>query len=158
MPFPRLYSMKRAEKKHVLVDRYLDFYTTALAILKDDEDAKDAVQDALVNTLVKTGVKDPFGYCMQAVRNRCIDMIRHRGKFSQLNDNTITVDPEREALLRMVAEMKSRLPFLAKNIVELHYEEDYTIPEVASKLGISVSKVKRILAETKTELRIKLEI
>lgn len=150
--------MKRAEKKQVLVDRYLDLYTAALAILKNDEDAKDAVQDALVSTLVKTGLRDPYGYCLQAVRHRCIDILRHRGLLRQLDDNMAVVDPEREELLRLVAEKRAELPLLARRIIELHYEDNRSIPEVAAKLGVSVSKVKRMLVEIKTELKTKLEI
>ena len=38
--------MKRDEKQHILVEHYLDFYSRAMAILDDEDDAKDAVQEA----------------------------------------------------------------------------------------------------------------
>ena len=33
--------MKRAEKRQLLVDHYLDFYNVAMAILRDDDDARE---------------------------------------------------------------------------------------------------------------------
>lgn len=150
--------MKRAEKEQVLVDRYFDFYTAALTMLKDADEAKDAVQDALVNTLVKHGVKDPYTYCMQAVRNRCVDTLRYRGQLRKLEENIRVVDPDREEMLRLVAKKKEELPPLSKNIIELHYEDGLSITEVGTKLGISESKVKRTLAKTKQQLKQQLEL
>ena len=54
--------MKREAKRHVLVDHYLEFYNRAVAILNDEDDAKDAVQDALVKTLLAIGVRDPWHF------------------------------------------------------------------------------------------------
>lgn len=150
--------MKRAEKKQALVDHYIDFYAAALAMLKDEDDAKDAVQDALVNTLVSHGVREPYNYCMQAVRNRCVDTLRRRSLLGQLEETSAVVDPDREELLRLLKKQKEELSPTARTIVELHYEEGHSLPKVASELGLSLSSVKRTLAETKNELRKKLEI
>lgn len=158
MELPRLIHMKRTEKRQVLVDHYLDYYLIAVSILKNDQDAKDAVQDAVVATLVKSGVKDANSYCRQVLRNKCIDMLRHRDKLRKLDDNILVTDPEKEEMLRLVTKAKDELPFFMRTVIELHYEEEYTIEDISSKVGVSVSKVKRVLAEAKGILRKKMEI
>lgn len=47
--------MKTARKRHILEEHYLDFYSRAVDILNDEDDAKDAVQEAVVKTLVRVG-------------------------------------------------------------------------------------------------------
>ena len=157
MHVPRLYYMKRTEKRQVLVDHYFDFYLIAVAILKDDDDAKDAVQDAVVATMVKSGVKDPFSYCCQVLRNKCIDMMRHRNRLSKIDENILIVDPEREEMLKALAKLKKELPFLSRTVIEMHYEDAYTVESIAEKVGISVAKTKRIISKTKQFLRKKME-
>ena len=63
--------MKRAEKRQLLVDHYLDYYSVAMAILKDDDDAREAVQEGLVKTMMQRHVKDVNGYCVSVVKNNC---------------------------------------------------------------------------------------
>ena len=147
MDLPRLLYMKRTDKRQILVDHYLDYYLIAVAILKNDQDAKDAVQDAVVATMVSRGVNNPDGYCRQVLRNKCIDIIRHRGRFRKIEEDILVTDPE-----------KDEMPFFMRTVIELHYEEEYTLEEISSKLCISVSKVKRVLAEAKKDLRNKMEI
>lgn len=158
MDIPRLIHMKRADKRQILVDHYLDYYLIAVAILKNDQDAKDAVQDAVVATMVKSGVRDPNYYCRQVLRNKCIDIIRHRDKLTKLDDNILVTDPEKEEMLQLLTKAKNELPFFMRTVIELHYEEEYTIEDISGKVGVSVSKVKRILAEAKDIIRKKMEM
>ena len=158
MELPRLLYMNRTEKRKILVDHYLDFYVIAVAILKNDQDAKDAVQDAVVATLVKTGVRDPNYYCRQVLRNKCIDMLRHRERLRMIEDDILVTDPEKEEMLQMLTKAKNELPFFMRTVIELHYGEEYTLENISDNRGVSVAKVKRILAEARKELRKKMEI
>lgn len=158
MDLPRLLYMKRTDKRQILVDHYLDYYLIAVAILKNDQDAKDAVQDAVVATMVSRGVNNPDGYCRQVLRNKCIDIIRHRGRFRKIEEDILVTDLEKDEMLQMLVKAKDEMPFFMRTVIELHYEEEYTLEEISSKLCISVSKVKRVLAEAKKDLRNKMEI
>ena len=149
--------MRRAEKRQLLVDHYLDFYSVAMAILKDEQDAKDVVQEALVRSMTRIGVKDMCGFCMRVVKHLSIDMLRHRNRLTEVEPMMLVTDLEHEELLRIVAEKKEELSELARAVLELHYEEGYTMSEVAGMLQVNIPKVKRILAEAKHELRKKLE-
>ena len=51
--------MNRAEIRQQLVDHYLDYYALAVAMLEDDDDARDTVQEALARTLAKAEHNTP---------------------------------------------------------------------------------------------------
>lgn len=149
--------MKRAEKRQLLVDHYLDFYSVAMAILKDDDDAREAVQEALMRTMLKMGVKDVCSYCTRVVKNNCLAIIKRRRRHVAVDELMLVTDYEHEDLLRIVAEKKEELSEVAKAVVELHDEEGYTLNEVAGMMQMSVSTVKRILSGAHIELRKKIE-
>ena len=152
-----LYNMKRAEKRQLLVDHYLDFYSVAMAILQDDDDAREVVQEALVKTMLRLGVNDVCGYCVSVVKNESLAMIKRRNRRVSVEELTLVTDYEREDLLRLVAEKKAELSEVARAVVELHDEDGYTLSEVAGMMQMSVSTVKRILSRAHFELRTKIE-
>lgn len=149
--------MKRADKRQLLVDHYLDFFSVAMAILKDEDDAREAVQEAVVKTMLQLRVKDVCGYCVCVVKNECLAMIKRRRRHTSVDELMMVTDYEHEELLRIVAEKKEELSEVAKAVVELHDEEGYTLSEVAGMIQMSVSTVKRILANAHYELRKKIE-
>ncbi|MGX8713563.1 MAG: RNA polymerase sigma factor [bacterium] len=148
--------MKRADKRQLLVDHYLDFYSVAMAIVRDEQDAKDAVQEALVRTMTKGGIDDVCGYCVRTVKNLCLNMLKHRSRLVEVDEMMLVTDVDHDRLLRIVAEKKEELSELAKAVLELHFEEGYTLSEVAGMLEINVPKLKRILADAKYDLKKKL--
>jgi RNA polymerase sigma-70 factor (ECF subfamily) len=149
--------MKRAEKRQLLVDHYLDFYNVAMAILRDDDDAREAVQEALVKTMTQLGVKDVCKYCARVVRNNSLAILKRRSRQVSLDEVMLVTNYEHEDLLRLVAEKKAELSNVARAIVEMHDEDGYTLSEVAGMVQMSVSTVKRILAQAHYELRKKIE-
>lgn len=149
--------MTRADKRQQLVDHYLDFYRYALAMVRDEQDACDVVQEALVKTLVRPALKDPVGYCKVTVKTLSIKMVARRRRFVPVEEEMARDDSERDALIRIVAEKKAELPEMARAVLELHYEEGLTLPEVAKMTGLNLSKLKRILADAKEEMIEKLK-
>ena len=148
--------MKRAEKRQLLVDHYLDFYSVAMAILKDEDDAREAVQEALVKTMLQLGVRDVCSYCARVVKNNSLAILKRKCRQVSLDEMMLVTDYEHEELLRIVAEKKEELSDIAKALVELHDEDGYTLSEVAGMMQMSVSTVKRILANAHCELRRKI--
>ena len=143
--------MKKAEKKQILVDHYLDLFGNAMNLLGDVEDAKDAVQEALVVTMVKGGVEDPYKYCQWVLKNKCIDMLRYRKKVTQLETTNLATDPEKEELLQLVADKKTELKPEERKILEMHYED-------GMKLSMVAKEMKRILIVAKDNLKRKIEL
>ncbi|MBP3762663.1 MAG: sigma-70 family RNA polymerase sigma factor [Bacteroidales bacterium] len=149
--------MKRAQKRQILVDHYLDFYSVAVAMLKDDDDAKDAVQEALVRTLVRAGVDDPLRYCMRTVRHLCIDTLRRKKRLHSLDGMELVADVEQEELLDILREKKKNLSRTERALLELHYEEGFTLAEMAAITGMSLSNMKRVIAVAKTKMKEEIE-
>lgn len=145
--------MTRAKKRQILVDHYLDFYSVAIAMLKDEADAQDAVQEALVRTLVKHGVKDVHNYCMRTVKNLCVDTLRRKNRMHKVDEMMIVSNTEYDELLKAVERGKSVLSEEGRALLELHYEEGYTLAEVSAIMQIPLSSMKRMLAQAKNELR-----
>lgn len=149
--------MKRAEKRHQLVEHYLDFYSTAMAMLKDCDDAQDAVQEAIVRTLVRRHIENPTAYCMQTVKHLCIDILRHRGRLHSFDEMAYIVEVQQDDLILLLQQKKKELSRVERAILELHYEEGYTIPEVAAMLGLSPATLKRVMAAAKDKLKKQIE-
>lgn len=72
--------MTDGEFKRILLPQYRQMYATAFAILRDRDDASDAVQDvisALWQKRKRIEVHDNVSsFCNRTIRNHCIDQIR----------------------------------------------------------------------------------
>ena len=66
-------------------------FRSAIGFLKDEEDAKDAMQDTYVNLLSKNPVTsdtEAGNKLFTALRNRCIDIIKHQSRKKLTFENT----------------------------------------------------------------------
>ncbi len=159
-PFPglfRLIYMNRAEKRQLLADHYLDFYSLAMAMLHDKDDACDAVQEALVSTLTRPISTDPVGYCMQTVRHEAVNIMRRRLKVAGLKETDSVEDPDHQLLLKHVETVYKSLPKKMRTIVELYDIDGYTYVEVAKIMRSSKTTVRRIINEAHEIMRTKIE-
>lgn len=145
--------MKSARKRHILEEHYLDFYSRAVAILNDEDDAKDAVQEAVVKTLVRIGVRDMVAYCFRATENECINILRHRRRLMQLDTQVVDNSNEEQNLKRHLRECKTLLLPLERRVYELRREHGYTIAETAGLVSVSPATVKRLLATAEKKLK-----
>lgn len=121
----------------------MDFYAMAVGMLRDDDDARDAVQEAVARTLARVAVNDPVAYCFQTVRHVAIDIMRRNMRALSLDDADLATDPEREALYRRLWHLHGTLPDMEQTIIELHDIEGYTYDEIATLTGLSKSTVRR---------------
>ena len=151
--------MGRTDIRRQLQEHYLDFFSVAMSMLKDEDDARDAVQEALTKTMLKFHLKEPRNYCLKTLKNQCLDMLSHRNRLVEIDETMLVTDPEseHEELLRLVRQKKEELSEMARTVLELHDEDGHTMEEVAGMLQVSPSTIKRILRNARQELRIKLE-
>ncbi len=138
--------MKSARKRHILEERYLDFYCRAMAILDNEDDAKDAVQEAVTQTLVRVGVRDMVSYCFRATEHECINILRYRRRLTAYDESTVPLPDSDPRLLAELRESKNMLLPIERKVLELRREHGYTIPETASLVGLSPTTVKRLMA------------
>lgn len=143
--------MKSARKRHILEEHYLDFYSRAVSILDDEDDAKDAVQEAVVKTLVSVGVRDMVAYCFRATEHECINILRHRQRLMKLDEDIMESPSDRERL-RELRECRDLLLPMERRVFELRRDHGYTNVETAGRTGVSVATVKRLLASAEKKL------
>lgn len=145
--------MKAARKRHILEEHYLDFYSRAVSILNDEDDAKDAVQEAVVRTLVKVGVKDMVAYCYRATEHECINILRYKNRMQEYNELTPPDSREDGALKRQLNECRRLLLPMERQVLELRHDHGYTINETAAKVSLSPATVKRLQASAEKKLK-----
>lgn len=121
------------------------FYSIARAMLHDEQDALDAVQEALVKVLTTRHVKDVVGYTITTVRNCAIDIIRHRQMFEPLPEEIPDHGSYISERLRRIGELRDELPEMLQLLVELHDENGYSLAELATITGMPVMTIRRRL-------------
>lgn len=151
--------MKNAEKRQILVDNYVGFFSLAMAILRDEQEARDAVQEALVKVLSGHSLikRDVLSYTYQTVRHCAFDILRHRQRFVPLHEDMADVSATHVERLRLVARIRDELPETLRSLVELHDEEGYTLSELAALTGLSLATVRRRLDEAHVFLKRRIE-
>ena len=148
---------KVARRQKLLVDHYLDFYAVASAMLLDDDDARDAVQEAVVRTLSQPFVHDPVAYCHQTLRHVAIDIIRHNMKTVVAHGEEPSFDPERENFYLKLREAYEELPDDSRALMNMHDIEGYTYDELASMLSVSKSTIRRLVKKAHNTMKNKLK-
>jgi len=127
-------------------------FGAARLILRDDEHAADAVQDALLQAwLDLRGLRDPDrfdAWLHRLLAHACLDLIRRRRRrpieveLTNL-DTTVAGDPAHELADReLLGEALARLEPEWRAIVVLHYLLGMPLPEVAASLGIPLGTAK----------------
>ncbi|MBR4739383.1 MAG: sigma-70 family RNA polymerase sigma factor [Bacteroidales bacterium] len=145
--------MKSARKRHILEEHYLDFYSRAVSILDDEDDAKDAVQEAVVKTLVRVGVRDMVAYCYRATENESINILRRRKRLAPLDSTEVATDHEGLRLMKELRECRELLLPMERRVLELRRDHGYNNVEVAGQVGVSVSTVKRLLSSAEQKMK-----
>ena len=153
--------MKRAETRQQLVDHYLDYYALAKAMLDDDDDARDAVQEALARTMAMPLLKKPVEYCYQTVRRVAVDMLRYRMRTRSIEEYEL---PDESAegdsyamLLERVWLLREGMPSATKALLKLRYEKGLSYTELEKLTGLSVITIRRRLKEAKRMMKEQLE-
>lgn len=149
--------MNSAEKCRLLEAHYLDFFSLAMAMLRDVDDAKDAVQETMVQVLTKRHVDNVLNYTYATLRHQAIDIIRHRRRMVPLDDKAVKASEEHESRLELVARLHEELPESLKALVELHDIEEYSLTELSVVTGLSRSTIRRRLDEAHELLKKRIE-
>lgn len=134
----------------------------AMLLSGDEEEARDMVQDALTATFgrLRNGfaVEQAEAYVRKAIANRFLDRARRGQRWRriaplvterELVDSGSTLTGER---LDMAARLQKLSPRERACIV-LRYDEDRTVEQIATELGISAGAVKRYLSDALGKLR-----
>ena len=156
----------------ILMRRYNErMYRVSRAIVRDDSEAEDVMQQAYVNAytnLRQFAGKARFSTWLTRIAvNESLARLRHRGKYEPSDDEPSSVepfiadqsppDPERQASsgeLRALLEWAiEKLPDGAREVFVLREVEGLSTAEVGEALAVSEDVVKTRLSRAKTALR-----
>lgn len=140
-------------------DKYADMlYRLAFSHLRRREDAEDAVQDVFtkyMNTSPRfTDDEHERAWLVRVTVNRCHDMLR-RGKVRERDslDDISEIPDEESENTSGVLQAVFALPEKYKTAITLHYLEGFSVEEISSMLGISLSAVKMRLSRGREILK-----
>jgi len=140
----------------------------ALRILRNRELAEEIVQDSFVLVWGNAHTFDPgrgaaMAWLARIVRNRCIDLIRRRGRETPLDHGTIeswedpASSPADLAALssdaRRLHDCLDELEECPRKVLKLVYYEGMTYQEVAVHLGVPLGTVKSWVRRSLIRLR-----
>jgi RNA polymerase sigma-70 factor, ECF subfamily len=137
-------------------------FRTALAILGNEADARDAVQETFVRSwrsMASLREPDRFdAWIGRSLINQCRDVLRRRGRVRDValtdgrahSSDSETVSTElREAFARLSVDQRA--------LLVLHHLHGYGVREIGAWLGVPAGTVKWRLSRARTALRAQLE-
>ena len=156
----------------VLYDRFsTTLFSVTVAILKNESEAEEVLQDVFVNIWKQAGTFDPnlgraLGWAVALARNRSIDRLRSKGRSRRMVDavrnemegnpgafslsSDPVVDAERASLVR---ETLQRLPPNQREAIQLAYFTGMTQSEIANSLDLPLGTVKARIRRGMVQLR-----
>ena len=149
----RLYEQHRAEMLRL-----------ACRLLADEEEGRDAVSDVFAQLAEREAdLRCDAAYLFSAVRNRCMNVLRHKSVRERVHrllplddamveDSRTAEERERklESILRFV---DTELTPQTRQVVRLRFQEHMTYAQIARHLGISEAAVYKHLAQAIRKLK-----
>lgn len=154
-----------------IYDRYWTvLYLHGSRVLKDEEEAKDIVQELFVQIWNKGSELDfgnsLSGYLFRATKNRVLNHIAHKKVKSDYENSLknfvqegelITEEHLRAKELAIIIEKEiTQLPTKMREVFELSRKEHLSYKEIGASLGISENTVRRQVSNALSILRTKL--
>lgn len=132
-------------------------YQIAYAILKNNEDAADAMQDTILICWEKIDTLRHARYfktwLTRILINRCNRLYSQRSRTTDLNEGTFSsVSPDPASRVEW-QEMMQQLTDNQRIVVELYYAQQFKIHEIADILDITSSAVKNRLHTARKVLK-----
>lgn len=142
-------------------------YACAMMLLRDEDEAADCVQDALIRLWESRSrlaeIEKPEAYCLTAVKRQALDAIRRRGRMQESNVDISNIDlpgsltPHDEAVarddLRLACQLIGQLAPRQREAVELSALSGYDNAEIAAATGISDENIRVLLSRGRSRLR-----
>lgn len=141
-------------------------YRTAFYLLRNEQDALDVTQEALLKIYRNINAYEQkaqfMTWAQKIVSNLCIDQLRkrkptvsvdeHEHLLNEYNDNHVEKTFEQSLLKKDVYHAIHKLPDHQREVVLLRYIHDYSYKEVAHILNMPINTVKSHLFRARTQL------
>lgn len=154
----------REEDKEFFIQKInenrLKIYKTAIAILKNEDDANDAIQETLYSAYKNYySLKEKSYFTTWIIRiliNNCYNIINKNKKISYIDDNVIqnTTDVEDNYAVENSLEwVLEQIDKDLKEIVVLYYYDDFSVADIANVLKIPQGTVKSRLSRARAQIK-----
>ena len=141
-------------------ENYPKLFRLATKMVHDETVVDDIVQEVFVYYFEKTQsghkINNPSGWLARATMNKCVDYLRDKEKFTQLNNVNEPMMEEKpfeinktEVILKQAI---SKLKPVEMQIVIL-YSEEYSYKEISQIVKINFSSVGKTLSRTLQKLK-----
>ncbi|MCW5899580.1 MAG: RNA polymerase sigma factor [Flavobacteriales bacterium] len=151
--------MTLAEYNHA-VDAHADgIYRFALKHLRDEDRAKDVVQESFARLWVKVDQVEAAkvkSYLFTTAHHVMVDEVRKDGRSTRMeehHDNLRTVSQSQPDLKEVLDAALATLPPIQRSVVLLRDLEGYTYEEIAELTGLNLPQVKVYIYRGRTALK-----
>lgn len=156
--------LKKEQLGELILASESQLYATAMAILENDVDCADAIEETIVKAFSKIDSlrNDRYAktWLMRILINECHNIGRQKSREELLEDDeAIALEQTDETrnyseLYRAVNELKEDL----KMPVILYYMEDYSIKEIAQILETTEGTIQKRLARARHKLKLEINL
>ena len=154
----------REEDKEFFIQKInenrLKMYKTAIAILKDEDDANDAIQEALYSAYknyYSLREKSYFTtWIIKILINKCYNIINKNKKIAYIDDTIIQNTASSEDNYEIENSLEWVLNQIDKDlreIVVLYYYDDFSVADIANVLEIPQGTVKSRLSRAREQIK-----
>ncbi|MDE6632590.1 MAG: sigma-70 family RNA polymerase sigma factor [Muribaculaceae bacterium] len=158
--------MTDQEFKNILLPCYRRMYAIAYAILRNADDASDAVQDAM-SSLWQRHIEllipdDAVAFCCKTVRNACVDILRRNSKryFDNIEDvkmlpslsdtdSSVEYSSARQFILKLLSTFKEK----QRKILVLNIFSQLSANEISKIMGESEENIRTILCRGRKKIK-----
>ena len=147
----------KIEIERLYIGNHQRLLHVARAMLKDEDEAGDAVSDVfakLADGSLVLPAEHPESYLYVTMRNLCLDRIRKmtireriERRLTFIEPNLTPVEAEQEWAAEMIAYAERTFPKQIWRVFQLRFDEGLKYREIAQRLGISEVTVYKHLAE-----------
>ena len=147
----------------VLIKSYeKDLYKVAIAMTKNDDDALDCIQEAILQAYIsiKDLRQDEYfkTWLIKILINKCNALLKKNKKILNLDVNTSKNDTVEQSDRLELKDSINNLDSDLKIIVILYYYEDMSIKDISESLNIPQGTIKSRLSRARSKLKEMLSI
>ena len=154
----------REEDKEFFIQRInenrLKMYKTAISILKDEDDANDAIQEALYSAYknyYSLREKSYFTtWIIKILINKCYNIINKNKKIAYIDDTIIQNTASSEDTYKIENSLEwvlNQIDKDLKEIVVLYYYDDFSVADIANVLDIPQGTIKSRLSRAREQIK-----
>lgn len=156
-------TIKEKQFKALFEKYYTKLYYSSLAIVRDEDDARDIVNDVFAHIWEKhDSFEDTVNsmYLYTSIRHRSLDHLKKKkvrdnyaNNYIRNNDEGFQYDDEEEERIRQIQKVIDKMPEKTKYVLDQCYMEGKRYMEVASDIGISRDGVRKHIVKALRLLR-----